>query len=318
MMRAATPLKLRTSYSVAFSRDGTRLSTLARDVWAWDLSRRKKIFRAHPFPHPSRADFSPSGDRLAVKSTSGRIAILSGETGELVSDFRNCADGEGTQVLYSRCGQYLIDGTWRGLLSVRRADSGAREFGMDFPDETIGAVHRCVDGERWIVVHGRTPATDHEPPPPGYFSLWQWPFRRGDYKSIEHSIPFVGDSSLAPDGQFIAVVHGAPPNSLSVIDLTSGACVGSVETLAGGSGGALAWSPDGRQIASVQDGVVCLYTFPGLAPVREVFLEYPSDIVFSPKGSSLAIGSWTMGWLLPTEFLTTTPKISLKSGAGPV
>lgn len=314
-MRAAIPLKLQTSYSVVFSHDGTRLSTLARDVWAWDLSRRKKIYRAHPFPHPFHADFSPSGERLAVKSTSGRIAILSGETGELVSDFRNCADGAGTNVLFSMCGQYLIDATWRGRLSVRRADSGAREFVMDFPAETISAVHRCAEGERWIVAHGRTPATDHEPTPPSYFSLWQWPFRRGHYKSLEFGFPFIADSSVAPDGQFIAVVHGAPANSLSVIDLTSGACVGSVETQAGGSGGALAWSPDGRQIASVQDGVVRLYNFPGLALLNEVILEYPSDVAFSPKDSSLAIGSWTMGWLLPPASLTTTSKISLKNGA---
>jgi hypothetical protein len=238
---------------------------------------------------------------LAVKSTSGRIAVVSGLSGELLSDFKNGADGEGSNVLYSACGQYLVDGTWRGRLSVRRADSGAREFAVDFPGDMIRNMHCCARSQRWVVAHGPKATTRDQPPLPDYFSVWQWPFRAGHYELSTFKIPFARSSSLSPDGQFIAVVHGAPPNTLSIFKLTGGACVASVTVEVGGSGGALAWSPDGQQIASVQDGSVRLYSFPAMVQTHEVFLEYPSDVAFSPDGSSMALGSWAVGWIVPTE-----------------
>ena len=306
------PTKLGKSYSVAFSRDGKQLSTIGRDVWLWDVDHRKKRFRAHPFSHPSHADFSPDGDKLSVKNTNGQIAIISGQSGEIQSDFKNDAEGEGSNVLYSTCGQYLVDGTWSGFLTVRRTDSGAREFSINFPGEAIRHVHRCDGSDRWVIAHSPKATTCDQSPPPDYFSVWKWPFRVEDHEKLALRIPFVLASSLSPDGQFIAVVHGAPPKSLSVFNLISGACVGNAEIQLGGSGGDVAWSPDQRQIALVEDGAVRLYTVPDLTQTHEIFLEYPCSVVFSPDGLTLAIGSWTMGWLLPIEVLAVTPNISLK------
>ena len=70
------PWKIGTSYAVAFSGDGRLLATLGRDVSLWDLALRSKVVRAHPFSHPSDAAFSPDQRHLAVRSTSGQIAIV--------------------------------------------------------------------------------------------------------------------------------------------------------------------------------------------------------------------------------------------------
>lgn len=305
------PTRLGKSYGVAFSRDGKRLATFGRDVWVWDVDRREKCFRSHPVANPSCADFSPDGHALAVKNTHGRIVVISSQSGELLSDFKNDADTEGSNVLYSACGQYLVDGTWGGRLNVRRVDSGVREFSVDFPGEMIRQVHRCGSGERWVVAHGPKAVTHDQPPPDDYFSVWQWPLRAGHHERAAVRIAFAQSSALDSDGQLIAVVHGAPPNRLSVFNLASGACMGSVEVSSGGCGSAIAWSPDGRQIASVQDSVVRLFEFPGLAQTHEVFLAYPSDVAYPPDGGLLALGSWTMGWLLPGEVLAATAHLSL-------
>ena len=119
-------------------------------------------------------------------------------------------------------------------------------------------------------------------------------------------IAFAGSSALSPDGAFLAVVHGAPPNTLSVFQINDGACVGVVSILSGGTGHALGWSTDGRLIGSVQDRNVVFYTWPGLKKKHELVLAYPSDVKFSPRGDVLAVGSWQIGWVLPADALATT------------
>jgi hypothetical protein len=61
--------------------------TLARDSSLWDIASRKKTWRAHPFSNPSDAAFSPKGDMIAVKSTSGQIVTLTWDSGEVRKDF---------------------------------------------------------------------------------------------------------------------------------------------------------------------------------------------------------------------------------------
>jgi hypothetical protein len=102
------PLKIGPSCEVAFSRDGALLATLGRYVWVWELARRRKIVRAHPFPHPSHFDFSPDKSGLAVKNTSGRIGVISAQSGETVVDFNNKKDGERSNLLYSFCGEATL------------------------------------------------------------------------------------------------------------------------------------------------------------------------------------------------------------------
>jgi WD40 repeat protein len=298
------PWKIGASYAVAFSQDGRLLATLARDVFIWDLALRSKTVRAHPFSHPSDAAFSPDQSNMAVKSTSGQIVVVDARSGQTVVDFKNAADGEGSNLRYSPCGSYIVDGTWSGLLSVRRASSGTREFVQDF-GEMIRSVHDSDDGKHWVIAHGAKATSDHRFPPSNYFSVWRWPFGSGGYRILPVRIAFSRASALSPDGEFLAVVHGAPPDTLSVFQIKDGACVGVVSIQSGGTGHALSWSTDGGLIASVQDQNIVFFTWPGLTKMHELALSYPSDVVFSPRGDILAIGSWQVGWVLSANTLAT-------------
>lgn len=289
------PLRIGTSYSVAFSSNGGRLATVGRDVCVWDIECRVKITRSRPFSHPSHAGFAPDGGTLAVKSTSGRIAVIAAATGEMVVDFDNASDGEGTNVLFSPGGDFLVDGSWGGRLTVRRADSGAREFVQDFPGEMIRAIHRTQNGARWIVSHAPKATTGDRPPAPGYFSVWAWPFVAGRFDILAPRIPFVRASALSPDGEHLAVVHGAPPNVLWVLRTRDGSRVATVSVDVGGTPCALAWSADGRLVGSAQDKLIAFYGWPGLAFLWDVPIEFPSDVAFSPCGKVVALGSWKSG-----------------------
>ena len=111
------PLKIGTSHAVAFSKDGELLATLGRDVWIWNLPSRSKTVRAHPFSNPSSAVFSLDQRNIAVKSTSGRIVIVEVQSGRTRVDFNNDGDGEGSNLLYSPCGEFIVDGTTRPRIS---------------------------------------------------------------------------------------------------------------------------------------------------------------------------------------------------------
>jgi hypothetical protein len=299
------PWKIKASYAVAFSCDGRLLATLARDVAIWDLALRSKVTRAHPFSHPSDAAFSPDQRHLAVKSTSGRIVVIDAQSGRTVVDFNNAADGEGSNILYSSCGSYIVDGAWNGRLSVRRASSGALEFVREFPDEMIRSVHCAEDGKLWVIAHGSKATSRDGPPPPDYFSVWGWPFGSGGYRVLPERIAFSHSSALSPDGALLAVVHGVPP-TLSVFRINDGACVGVVPIQIGGTGHALGWSTDGRLIGSVQDQNVVFYAWPGLRKMHELALAYASDVAFSPRGDVFVVGSWEVGWVLSAEMIATT------------
>jgi WD40 repeat protein len=102
-----------------FSSDGCVLATLSKhDVFLWDLKSGRQNARARPFRHPASASFSPSGEFLAVKNTSGRIAVLSARDGTIVSDFRNFKNGEGSRIRFSACGESssMLPG-WGGCMS---------------------------------------------------------------------------------------------------------------------------------------------------------------------------------------------------------
>lgn len=298
--RTMRPLKIRSSYAVTFSPHGDLLATLARDVSVWNLTRRLKIVRAHPFSHPSYSVFSPNGACLAIKCTAGLIVVIDPLSGDTVVAFGNHEDGEGSNLLYSSCGDYIIDGTWDGRLNVRRAASGLPEFVREFRGTMVQAVHRSADGRRWVIAHACKATTENRPPNPDYFSLWEWPFRDADSRRLSPGIPFVRSSALSPDGQFLAVVHGAPAETLSVLRINDRAEAISVPIRVGGTGSALSWSTDGQMIGSVQDGKVVFYSWPSLGVQHTLDVQYPSDVAFSPRSGRIAIGSWKSGCVIET------------------
>jgi len=206
---------------------------LGRDVFVWDVALQSKAVRCHPFAHPSDAAFSPDQRHLAVKSTSGQIVIIDAQSGQTAVDFKNTADGEGSNLQYSSCGAYIVDGSWSGRLAVRRAGSGAHEFAQEFAGEMIRSVHSSSDGKRWIIAHGCKATSHDRPPPPDYFSVWDWPFRPGGYRLLPERVAFARSSAVSPDGAVLAVVHGAPPDMVSVFRLSDGTCVGAVSIRSG-------------------------------------------------------------------------------------
>jgi WD40 repeat protein len=290
-------LKIGASYSLAFSSDSLALAAVGRDIVIWDLKSRTKKVRAHPLADPSSACFSPNGEQLAVKSTSGQIMLISTENGAVVSNFKNRTDGEGSNVEFSACGEFIVDASWDGRILVRSALSGRIEFLAEFPGEMITEVHRDAKGGTWVFNHHPKWISETESGRPHYFSIWDWPFTHGSV--ITPPVPFTNTSALTSDAVRLAVVCGHAPAELAIFDIANGVPSARCSFSCGGTGSALAWSPKADFLGSVQAGKAVVYRAGSLELFREFVLAYPSDVAFSPDGRLVAVGSWESGLVLP-------------------
>lgn len=302
MTAARKPLKLGCSYGVHFSPDGARLAVLGRDLVLWDVAARQKLWRGKFIAHMSGMAFSPDGGRLAIKSTTGQLAVVDAEAGQLLLNFQNKKDGEGCGPAWSPCGRYLADGGWDGRLRVRDAQTGEVLFMQEHPGQMLRAMHTidAIDGGRRLLVqHGVKSVDEGQVQPPDYCSVWDWPLQAGG-GTVALSLPGMMSCAPSPDGEFLAVLHHAGGTQyLSMYALADGRCLATVPVEAGGgTGDALRWLPDGSALGRIGKGKLLFYCWPGLDVLTQHALMYPCALDFLPGSPLAAIGSWESGMLM--------------------
>ncbi len=293
------PLKLKSSYSVGYSPSGENVFTLSRDISLWDIASRKKSWRTHPFPHPSYATFSPNGDLIGVKSSSGQIVILATKTGQTIQDFKNAQEGEGSNLLFSTCGRFIVDGSWEGFLTVRDAFSGIVRYRKENKGVMVSRVHAARDASLWVVQYSPR-ATTHDRSPLGdYFTVQAASVPDGASTPLGIRLPFITASAVSNDGSRLAVLFGASPKTLQVYELPSEKLLWQDCVTIGGSGWALCWSGAAAYLASVQKDCVVHYSGETGKRLMEFPLQFPSDVDYSPDGQTIALGSWQSGEIVP-------------------
>lgn len=304
MVRMNKTLKIGKSYQATFSPDGSCAAVIGRCVSVWDLAKRTKIFRALPLSHPSYASFSPCGTKLAVKNTSGRIVILDARSGEVVRDYKNLFDGEGSNIVFSRDGECLVDGSWRGRLTIRRTDSDKTECVHEEPDGMIQAVHANDQGDKWLVRYSIKQTTENSRPS-HHVAIYNWPLQNRSSQPLLTDAPHIVSSALSPCGHHLAVAHAGVPSKVAVYGIADTSCVAEVMIPSFGAGLSLAWSRDGSMIGLAQSDRFVFHAWPGLKVVAEVIWRFPCSVDFSPDGMFVALGSWETGMVVPRGQLTT-------------
>jgi WD40 repeat protein len=291
------PLKLLSTYTASFTRDDSVLVTLAKDVVVWDVAKRAKRYRVHPVSHPSKCDFNADGNRLAVKTTAGKIITLDARDGAGVQVVDEGSDGEGANVLYSPCSEYLVDGSWTGSLNVREAKSGALAFRRERDGEMVVRVCRDGTGRVWAVQHSRKVVTDL-PPKPDYVSVWAWPF--GQPRVFEHTSHLLQGVALSPDGASVATCarvlgKGYHLTVHSAADFEVRESFWMDED--NGYVRQVRWAPDGTELAVVHKGGVTFYRYPGFVVAGQFKSTYPADVAYSGDGRLIAVSDWQSGVL---------------------
>ena len=299
MTAGSKPLKLGCSYGVRFSPDGTRLAVLGRDLVLWDVAARTKLWRGKFIAHMSGMAFSPDGSRLAIKSTTGQLAVVDAQAGQLLFNFQNKKDGEGCGPAWSPCGRYLADGGWDGRLRVRDAQTGEVRFMQEHPGEMLRGIHAIDGGRRLLVLHGVKSVDEGQVQPPDYCSVWDWPLQAGAGRVVL-SLPGLRSCAPSPDGASLAALHHAGGEEfLSVYALDDGCLLATVPVEAGGgTGNALRWLPDGSALGRIGKGKLLFYAWPGLGVLAQEDVTYPCALDFLPASPLAAIGSWESGMLM--------------------
>ena len=299
MTAGSKPLKLGCSYGVRFSPDGTRLAVLGRDLVLWDVAARTKLWRGKFIAHMSGMAFSPDGSRLAIKSTTGQIAVVDAQAGQLLLNLQNKNDGEGCGPAWSPCGRYLADGGWDGHLRMRDAQTGETLFTQVHPGEMLRGVCAIDGGRRLLLQHGVKSVDEGQVQPPDYCSVWDWPLQAGG-GTVVLSLPGMISCAPSPDGESLAVLHHAGgAQYLSVYALADGSCLAKLPVEAGGgTGDALRWLPDGSALGRIGKGKLLFYGWPGLGVLAQDDFIYPCALDFLPASPLAAIGSWEAGMLM--------------------
>ncbi len=294
------PLKIGSSYDARFSRDGTRLVVVGRSISVWDLASRKKLSRTRGFSNPSSAQFSLNGDVIAGKSTTGRIVTFDAGSGSVIRDFRNQAEGEGTDIEFSPCGKYLVDGSWNGFVTVRDADNGEVVFRKSMDGALVRDVRPLDRGQRWVVVHGQRAIDSKSSPPPTTIEIWDWPFTGAPSFHWYTDMNFIWDCAISSDGGMIATLDGTPPKRVRIFSLGTKDVLGetTVDASLRGTGRRLAWSHDNRNLYSIEHDDFAVYELSvgGLKRIQHAEFYYASGVTVAP--SLLALSSWGKGFVV--------------------
>jgi hypothetical protein len=109
----------------------------------WDVRQHRQAAVNRLLAHPSSVAFAPNGAYYAVKNTRGEIVVCRVASGELVSRYKPDGQGEGCRILFSKGGDYLIDGSWKGRIDGNDSRSSPRA--NRFPE-----LFRTWEGGSWF------------------------------------------------------------------------------------------------------------------------------------------------------------------------
>ena len=307
-------LRIGPSFEMRFDPTSRRAISLGRNVSLWDLATGTRILRAHPLKNPSHVRWSPIGDRIALKSTSGELLLLSADNLECIAQIQSKAAGEGSGVAFSPSGDRLVDGTWAGVLTTHDLQSLERQLEAQFPDTMITSIEPSPSGRLAAIVlqlkHSAAPVKG----PRQSVCIAQWAPSELALQRLELDIDGVKTAAFDNTESRLAVVGRdgrAQSDCIEIIELAGRRVVASVGCRLSPNGSSIAWSPDGSFIAAVEDDGFRFYDASQLKPIASLAFRYASHVEFSADGRFVALGAWSSGEIRLTE--TVSPSGAARS-----
>jgi WD40 repeat protein len=282
------------THSLALSDRGDLVAGVCHRIIVADVRTRKRIVSFRALPNSSNICFSPDGSELAIKNTRGQIVVADPRTGRILRDFRNYDDGEGSNIKYSPCGDFLITPTRDHDIRILNARTGAVEQRWTFPGEFVRSVSHTADRRTWCFVHNIIARSATEPPDSPYLSIWKWPFET--HAEIPSGLPSVWKARISPDGIHVALTGNVfDPFSYvyRIIDMNSNILFSGYKK----NSLNITWSQDGSLLGIGESGLkerdhqgFEIMELPSMKKIYFFKSEYNYDAIFA-KDNSFVIRS---------------------------
>jgi WD40 repeat protein/serine/threonine protein kinase len=267
---------------VAYSPDGKRLASASYDstsrettVKIWDAQTGQALLSIKDNCFTDGLVFSPDGKRLAsVPGCPEDLKVWDAQTGQVLFTLKQCLNC----VVFSPDGKQLASPVW---------DPATKEGAVWLFDAQTGQKLRAFQksGYDWVAFSpdGKRLATGGRP-------VKLWDARTGEelFSINDYGWPVV----FSPDGKHLAIDSDAD-NTVKVFDAHTGRKLLSIKRSGGRSESWVAYSPDGKRLASTDQQTVKVWN----AQTGEELLTFKghtdqvTSVAFSPDGKHLASAS---------------------------
>ena len=202
---------------------------------------------------------------------------------------------EGAGPIYVRDSS-VVDGSWHGTIRVRDVRDLVPRVVWSDPNAMVTRIVRCGGGCAALVKARHTHPN---------FEAGADQVLLGDVigeptlRSLGRTWRFLSNIAVSPAADRLAVLSGAPPRELEILETSTCTTLASAGVEVGGTGGRLAWSPDANTLVVAERGG---FSFRSAVDLRELAWfasPYAAHVSFSPDGTLICLGDWRQGTVLP-------------------
>lgn len=321
-MRIRSPgFRLGAAYAVAFSQSGLLLGQVGRQVVAYEVGSRRPLVRSQwHYPHPAAIAFGAASEWMAVRSTTGAMAVVDLPNGDPLSRLAPTTEiADDSPLLPSPTCEHVVEACSSGTLRIRNIEDLRVDYLEQHPADMLGAIATSTDLRRWAIAFNRK-QLDAPSQPPCRIELRNWPLSTGSRVVLRDDFGYIAAICSSPDGSRIAVLERVTGSrgefSVSIVSAESGMVeVRASDPRYQGHRG-FAWASCGRWLVLGTAQGHALLDGATLAPMGHLAGEYASDAAFSPDGRLLALGYWGRGVVVPTSDLMSWFSDPLQSVSG--
>jgi 6-phosphogluconolactonase (cycloisomerase 2 family) len=289
------------SYCIKKSPDGKYFATIGGSVVLWDAGSGKKIISFSQIKNPDYLSFSHAGRMLAVKNTSGKIALFDLESMCHLFSLQP-TKSEGCGLCFTPDDRYVVSADWEGTVY---AVDVAQKSAVILKKGPLMYHSLEFKGDR-MIFHGTRYVRNRSH---SFFEFRVYPFDEALTTAIESKTEFDTVTFTADCGKCAAADNYK--KAVLIMDQTLTHTFNVITTHSGKRKKArieyAAWSPDRKRLALIgqysDHHAIQVIDMETLIVIASYELPYACYAEFTDDGTQLLIGTWQKGYCIDVDEL---------------